>query len=68
MFERGRGDAVTGKDGLGVGLALARHLVTLHHGTIEAFSEGEGCGAEFVVRLPVATEMAAQRASAAVST
>ena len=58
MFERGRGDAVSGKDGLGVGLALAKHLVALHHGTIEARSEGEDRGAEFLVRLPVSAELA----------
>jgi two-component system CheB/CheR fusion protein len=38
--------------GLGIGLSLARTLVELHGGTIEARSEGEGKGAEFVVSLP----------------
>ena len=41
--------------GLGVGLALVRGLVDLHGGSIEARSEGIGCGSEFVVRLPVDT-------------
>ena len=41
-------------DGLGVGLTLARNLVELHGGTIEAKSEGPGKGSEFIVRLPVA--------------
>lgn len=37
---------------MGIGLFLARTIVELHGGTIEARSEGEGKGAEFVVRLP----------------
>ena len=40
------------RGGLGVGLALSRTLVELHHGRIEARSEGLGRGSEFVVRLP----------------
>ncbi len=47
------GDAGQGKGGLGIGLHLARNLVELHEGTIEAFSDGEGRGTEFVVRLPL---------------
>ena|SRR5438270_10475203 len=38
--------------GLGLGLAIARRLVELHGGTIEAKSDGPGHGAEFIVRLP----------------
>jgi signal transduction histidine kinase len=40
-------------DGLGVGLTLARILVELHGGSINAQSDGPGRGSEFVVRLPV---------------
>jgi PAS domain S-box-containing protein len=40
--------------GLGIGLTLARTLVHLHGGTIEALSEGKGKGCEFLVRLPLA--------------
>jgi PAS domain S-box-containing protein len=39
--------------GLGVGLALARGLVSLHGGRVEARSEGPGRGSEFIVRLPL---------------
>ena len=38
--------------GLGLGLAISKHIVKLHNGTIEAHSEGEGKGAVFVVKLP----------------
>jgi PAS domain S-box-containing protein len=40
--------------GLGLGLAIARHLVELHGGSIQAESPGPGGGATFTVRLPVA--------------
>ncbi|MBD1848448.1 ATP-binding protein [Leptolyngbya sp. FACHB-711] len=39
--------------GLGLGLAIARHLVELHGGTVQAASRGEGMGATFTVKLPL---------------
>jgi CheY-like chemotaxis protein len=41
--------------GLGIGLALAKRLVELHDGRLEARSEGPGAGTTFVVRLPIAS-------------
>ena len=42
--------------GLGIGLTLVRNLVELHGGKVTAFSDGPGCGSEFVVRLPLLNE------------
>ena len=39
--------------GMGLGLAIVRHLVELHGGTVNATSEGEGKGATFTVMLPI---------------
>jgi PAS domain S-box-containing protein len=53
MYSRASLPAHGTHDGLGIGLALVKGLVELHHGTIEARSPGEGCGSEFVVSLPL---------------
>jgi PAS domain S-box-containing protein len=58
MFDRFRqADSSTTRKygGLGLGLAIVRHLVELHGGTIQADSAGDGQGASFVVRLPLIT-------------
>ncbi|HZR69052.1 MAG TPA: ATP-binding protein [Burkholderiales bacterium] len=47
--------------GLGLGLTLAKNLVEIHGGTIEAMSEGLGKGSTFVVRLPLVVEPALER-------
>ena len=56
VFERFRqGDSSTTRahSGLGLGLALVKHLVDLHGGSVVAHSDGEGKGATFVVELPL---------------
>jgi CheY-like chemotaxis protein len=53
MFtQAGRGSGQS-EGGLGIGLALAKRLVEMHGGSIEAHSEGLGKGSEFIVRVPI---------------
>ncbi len=57
IFERFRqadSTAARAYGGLGLGLAIVRHLVELHGGTVTASSPGEGRGASFTVTLPLA--------------
>ena len=56
VFDRFRQeDAGTTREhgGLGLGLAIARSLVEMHGGTLQAHSEGSGRGATFIIRLPL---------------
>jgi PAS domain S-box-containing protein len=58
VFERFRqADSSTTRayGGLGLGLAIVRHLVELHGGTVAANSEGKGKGAAFTVKFPIMT-------------
>ncbi len=56
VFERFRqadSSATRAAGGLGLGLAIVRHVTEMHGGTVEASSAGEGQGATFTVRLPL---------------
>ena len=54
MFTQAHTSLDRAQAGLGVGLALSRHLVEMHGGTITAESGGMGRGSRFTVRLPLA--------------
>jgi signal transduction histidine kinase len=59
VFERFRQEDATATreyGGLGLGLAIARELAALHNGKVQAFSDGAGQGATFVLKLPLMTE------------
>jgi signal transduction histidine kinase len=55
-FRQGEGGFARHHGGLGLGLAIVRQLVMLHHGTVTAASEGKGKGATFTVRVPLGTQ------------
>jgi signal transduction histidine kinase/integral membrane sensor domain MASE1/ActR/RegA family two-component response regulator len=60
LFTQGRPPEGRGPSGLGIGLALARRLLEMHGGTIDAHSDGPGQGSEFTLRLPMVTPQPAR--------
>jgi signal transduction histidine kinase len=61
VFDRfRRADSTSSRDigGLGLGLAIVRHLAELHGGTVNAHSEGANLGTTFTVRLPTSAVLA----------
>jgi signal transduction histidine kinase/ActR/RegA family two-component response regulator len=60
-FRQADGTSTRNHGGLGLGLAIVRHLVELHGGAIEAASEGAGKGATFTITLPLALQNSTDR-------
>jgi len=52
MFSQVQSPLDRSQGGLGIGLALVRRLVQMHHGVVFAESPGPGLGSSFTVRLP----------------
>jgi len=64
-FKQADGSITRKYGGLGLGLAIARHLTEMHGGTIEVDSAGEGLGAKFKISLPVTATAALNSARSA---
>jgi len=62
-FHQAEGSSDRSQGGLGLGLAIARHLAQLHGGSIRAESDGPGKGARFTVSLPALPPLAALAAA-----
>jgi signal transduction histidine kinase len=56
LFKQGDSSTIRRHGGLGLGLTLARHIIKLHGGTLEAESLGVDKGAAFILTLPVIAE------------
>jgi signal transduction histidine kinase/CheY-like chemotaxis protein len=67
LFTQGERATHGVQDGLGIGLALVRTLVELHGGSVAVHSNGKGCGASFVVRLPKAAALPAPASAPAIT-
>jgi CheY-like chemotaxis protein len=53
LFSQADRSLAHSQGGLGIGLTLVSNLVRLHGGSVQAFSQGQDQGSEFVVRLPI---------------
>jgi two-component system, chemotaxis family, CheB/CheR fusion protein len=64
MFYQGADPRSSTQTGLGIGLALAKSLVDMHGGTIDAASAGQDRGSEFTLRVPALQQAGAARSDA----
>ena len=62
-FQQGDASSRRSQGGLGLGLAIVRHLTAMHHGSVVAASEGPGKGATFTLRLPAEPPPATSQAA-----
>jgi signal transduction histidine kinase len=58
LFSQERQEIDRSQGGLGLGLAIVKSLIEAHGGSVQAYSEGKGLGAEFVVQIPLAEQRA----------
>ena len=59
LFRQGPHSLDRSQGGLGIGLSLVRTVVEMHAGTVNVCSAGIGCGSEFIVELPISSELIA---------
>jgi CheY-like chemotaxis protein len=64
-FRQATAAPATARSGLGLGLAIVHHLVSLHGGAVRAYSGGEGTGARFIVSLPLSAARGHEGSTAA---
>jgi CheY-like chemotaxis protein len=64
LFAQERQSLERSQGGLGLGLAIVKSLVTMHDGTVSAFSEGHGKGSVFTIEIPAAGPEAGRPAAA----
>jgi PAS domain S-box-containing protein len=60
-FRQADGTSTREHMGMGLGLAIVRHVIELHGGSVRAESEGEGKGSVFTVKLPIASPVVTTR-------